>query len=574
MNKKNLTARQAVENLETYVSSGSSESGFSHYSSNFSLADSLSSGSTSSGSKNSLDSDGPSPAQRPRQYTAQTLTWHKRDCSPTIHSFTGSPGVKANIDRNTSALDIFSEFFTPTLMDIVITETNKFADTRYSLGYARQTHAAPWKEVNLNEMKAFFSLCLLMGVVKKSQLKMYWSRDPMLETPFFTTIMPRDRFMQILSNLHFVDNSQQAHQTDRLFKIRPVIDAIITNFKTVFIPYQNVSTDESLLKFHGRLRFRQFNPSKRARFGIKVYKVCQSSGPANGYIWNMKVYTGQDSDPNSGNAASTKVVIDLNQDLLGKGYNIFIDNWYSSPDLFLQLLNSQTNVCGTVRLNRKFMPKDLAKEKVKKGEIAYRSCDEGLLALVWKDKKDVKMLTTMHNASMTNTGKVDRKGNDIVKPSCVLTYNRGMGGVDNSDQRASTYCSVRKQVKWYKKLFFYMFDMCVVNSYLVYKELRNGEACCDLLQFRMMLVNQLIITSTLPEYKRGRPHSLPSPSRLSGRHFLELIPPTDKKAKPQKRCVVCHSHAKRKETIYQCDVCKVPLCAVPCFQAYHTKRNY
>ena len=62
----------------------------------------------------------------------------------------------------------------------------------------------------------------------------------------------------------------------------------------------------------------------------------------------------------------------------------------------------------------------------------------------------------------------------------------------------------------------------------------------------MMLVNQLIITSTLPEYKRGRPHSLPSPSRLSGRHFLELIPPTDKKAKPQKRCVVCHSHAKKK----------------------------
>ena len=75
MNKKNLTARQAVEHLETYVSSGSSESGISHYSSDFSLADSVSSGSTSSGSKNSLDSDGPSPAQRPRQYTAQTLTW-------------------------------------------------------------------------------------------------------------------------------------------------------------------------------------------------------------------------------------------------------------------------------------------------------------------------------------------------------------------------------------------------------------------------------------------------------------------------------------------------------------------
>ena len=45
MNKKNLTARQAMEHLETYVSSGSSESGISHYSSDFSLADSVSSGS-------------------------------------------------------------------------------------------------------------------------------------------------------------------------------------------------------------------------------------------------------------------------------------------------------------------------------------------------------------------------------------------------------------------------------------------------------------------------------------------------------------------------------------------------
>ena len=103
-------------------------------------------------------------------------------------------------------------------MDIVITETNKFADTRSSQGCAMQSHVAPWKEVNLDEMKAFFSLCLLMGIVKKSVLKMYWSRNPMLETPFFTTIMPRDRFMQILRNLHFVDNSQQAHQNDHYLR--------------------------------------------------------------------------------------------------------------------------------------------------------------------------------------------------------------------------------------------------------------------------------------------------------------------------------------------------------------------
>ena len=106
-------------------------------------------------------------------------------------------------------LIFFSEFFAPMLMDIVITKTNKFADTRSSQGCAIKSHVALWKEGNVDEMKTFFSLCLQMGIVKKSQLKMYWSCYPTVETSFFTTILPRDQFMQILTNVHFVDNSQQ-----------------------------------------------------------------------------------------------------------------------------------------------------------------------------------------------------------------------------------------------------------------------------------------------------------------------------------------------------------------------------
>ena len=57
------------------------------------------------------------------------------------------------------------------------------------------------------------------------------------------------------------------------------------------------------------------------------------------------------------------------------------------------------------------MPKDLHNLKLKKGEVDFRSSNNGLLALVWKDKKDVRMLSTMHTASMEDTGKHDRKGN-------------------------------------------------------------------------------------------------------------------------------------------------------------------
>ena len=117
------------------------------------------------------------------------------------------------------------------------------------------------------------------------------------------------------------------------------------------------------------------------------------------------------------------MVLDLNNRLLGKGYNIYLDNWYSSPGLFVQLLQAGTNVCGTVRLNRKGMPSNFSKKKMKRGEIEFRSCADGLLALKWQDKKEVKMLSSMHTAEMVNTQKKRRNGKDIIKPQCVLSYN-------------------------------------------------------------------------------------------------------------------------------------------------------
>ena len=56
-------------------------------------------------------------------------------------------------------------------------------------------------------------------------------------------------------------------------------------------------------------------------------------------------------------------------------------------------------------------------------------------------------------------------------------------------------------------------------------------------------------------------------------HILELVPPTDKKEKPQKRYVVCMKEKKRKENRYQCKTCSnYPwLCTAPCFEVFHTE---
>jgi hypothetical protein len=52
--------------------------------------------------------------------------------------------------------------------------------------------------------------------------------------------------------------------------------------------------------------------------------------------------------------------------LFSRGYNLNIDDRYSSPALFDKLLEANKDVVGTLRLNRKNMPAELNKQKLEK----------------------------------------------------------------------------------------------------------------------------------------------------------------------------------------------------------------
>ena len=58
---------------------------------------------------------------------------------------------------------------------------------------------------------------------------------------------------------------------------------------------------------------------------------------------------------------TTKVVVGLLQkcNLLGKGHYVYVDNYYSSPDLFWELHCKEVFACGTFKSNHKNLPKAL-----------------------------------------------------------------------------------------------------------------------------------------------------------------------------------------------------------------------
>ncbi|XP_042888419.1 piggyBac transposable element-derived protein 4-like [Penaeus japonicus] len=229
-----------------------------------------------------------------------------------------------------------------------------------------------------------------------------------------------------------------------------------------------ISVDESLWKFRGRFRAVQYIPVKHAHFGVKVYKLAMSVGPTQGYLCAFRIYVGRDK---GALPASMKAVVDLMgaSYLFGKGYEVHTDNWYTSPTLFHYLQGRRTNAVGTVWANRKYMLTDL-QVKVP-GDVDFRSTAMGMLALRWVNKRPVNVLSTVHGSEMVTV--TSQSGQQRTKPKVVVNYNSGMKGVDLINQLAQFYSTTRKSMKWYKKVLFYLFDMAVVNAFLLHKALEG-----------------------------------------------------------------------------------------------------
>ena len=89
-----------------------------------------------------------------------------------------------------------------------------------------------------------------------------------------------------------------------------------------------------------------------------------------------------------------------------------MDNYYTRPSLFVDMKMKVLGVCGTARVDRKGIPlewKSKAKCKaqtgqirkgLKKGMVRTENLENGVLALQWKDKRLITILSTVHDSSM------------------------------------------------------------------------------------------------------------------------------------------------------------------------------
>ena len=186
------------------------------------------------------------------------------------------------------------------------------------------------KPIDQREFIGFLGINTLIGYHGLPSWTHFWSNEPDLSVPFSSAVMPRNRFAEILSHLHAIDNLLMPRdKTDRLYKLRLLIQSLNNRYVKLYNISKQVPIDESMIIFKGRSSLKQHNPTKPIKRGYKL----RVRADMDGYISNF--YQGRNTMPKDYNflacfGLGESVVAHFTSDLLQKNHHVYFDNYFSS----------------------------------------------------------------------------------------------------------------------------------------------------------------------------------------------------------------------------------------------------
>ena len=225
------------------------------------------------------------------------------------------------------------------------------------------------------------------------------------------------------------------------------------------------------------------------------------------------------------------------------------------------MLGSTIYACGTVRCDRREYPEALKGLSLSRGEYRFQQRGQ-LTAVVWQDKRQVNVLSTITDGNSSVT--VRRKEKDgtcttLNCPTAIVNYNQHMAGVDRGDQLRWYYNLRLKCRKYYKYIFWFIVDVSITNAHILHSRYcvpSNVTAeNLRLKQFRLQLA-QSLIGDYYGRQRIGRPSTssvpLPQPIPHQPSHF-----PSKRSQKWQ--CAYCNYYRNppcRRESRWYCGDCE------------------
>jgi hypothetical protein len=297
--------------------------------------------------------------------------------------------------------------------------------------------------ITSEEINIFFSILLLSGYNPVTDYDLYWSTSEDTENKMVKAAMSRDRFRVVKKCIHFGSMEDQEGETpDRYKKIRLLIKHLQKRFAELFVPEQNLSHDEAMIKYFGKSGLKQAIRNKPIRFGFKAWVLSTVSG----YVIVFELYQGKgvgqyNADNVAAVGAAGATLLDL-VDLLpaekrNLPYHFFGDNYFSSMRLMEEMTARNFLYTGTIRKDRlKGNPPLTTVEKFKKKERGYHETvvlqDQSQIVVRWNDNAPVTMisniLATQPLGTCSRYSRVNKRYLEVPQPDIVKKYNTNMGG--------------------------------------------------------------------------------------------------------------------------------------------------
>lgn len=469
------------------------------------------------------------------------------------------------IDVNTP-MRAWRQVFTNSILEKIVRHTNEYG----------RLHAKRWSDISRKDLESFIAVLFISGIQKRKDKPANWfSENRILENQIMKKVMSGRKFFTILRYLHCCPIQNQnpaAPDYDPTYKVAEIRDKLEERYRKLFVPGQQLSLDETLIRAFGRIKFKVRIVTKAARYGIKIYVITDA---ATAFVLRVVFYTGKATYYAEADTAVAKKTVQVVNRLVEWYENshrtIYVDRFYTSMDLLKSLAEKKLYVTGTMMANRIPLGVRIAKaspafKRMKRGDatkfkVQFRlkeggEAEAGLVC--WRDRQLVYCLS--NDSNNFEFDHCNRRGEGgimtIPRPISIAHYNQYMGGVDLADMRR-LHCNstIMGQNRWWLKLFFYLLDVGTSNALVLHKEfLKNrrgggGEAAMNIVQFKMLLVEGLV--------GKSMDALMQTPSE-NDQHVLVQI-----EDGVRSRCAYCALMSMgTPRTRYQCAACGVPLCAV------------
>lgn len=373
-----------------------------------------------------------------------------------IISFNEGPTIKP-----LTPLESFFLFFTEFILRSIMRLTN------------RRMRVKKEKLFSYAEMKAAIAVIIRAGADKDNLSDLNDLFHPSDSRPFYRCAISKNRIRKFMQNVTLDEKQtrKDRQKTDKLAAVREIWDLFTLGLRKYYVPSPSLTIDEQLYGFRGYAPGRCYMPSKPAKYGIKIFWLCDAK---NGFALESYLYSGKDEGRTLGLAEH--IVMKLISFYSFTWRNIYMDRFFTNHSLCKTLLNNGLTMTGTIVSGRRDVPHKLrnVRDRIVLSSLGVYDHENRIMMISYvpKRNKNVLLMTSMHQTLNVNSERAD------CKPDIILDYNSWKGGVDLMDSRIGDFTCKRMTRRYPLIFLFNMLDISLLNSFLImeingYKESRK-----------------------------------------------------------------------------------------------------